>query len=149
LLLVDGLKIENDNSASIIVEVDYEEKNDFTGLFVKLKQAYSDYSISVREYTANSSTTGAYTNAYKSKTYPNNLVALTVTVSKGSDKQIYGLKFRVGEVFREERLYLEFGTAPLASDMSLAFQNGPYDEIKSITTGLTGSNSLTDNVSII
>ena len=149
LLFIEGLKIENDNLASIIVEVDYEEKNDFTGLFVKLKQAYSDYAISVREYRTGSSSTGTYTNAYKSKTYPNNLIALTVTLSKGTDKQIYGLKFRSGEVVREERLYLEFGTAPLANDMSLAFQNGPYDGIKSITTGLTGGDSLTDNVSII
>lgn len=97
MLFADGLEIENDNLASIKAEVDYTKADEFTGLFLKLKKTYSDYAISVREYTAKGSTSAAYTDAYKTKKYPNNLVAITVTVSKDYEKQIYGFKFKKGE----------------------------------------------------
>lgn len=151
ILTVAGIMIETDTLAAITAEVDYREINEYTGLFVKLTQAYNDYAINVREYTASGSTTSVYANSHKTKKYPNNLVAVTVTVSKGTDKQIFGFKFTetTEPPEYEEKLYLEFGAAALANTMNLSFKNGPYDEIKSITTGLSGGGSLSDNVSII
>lgn len=94
MLFAEGLEIENDSLASIKAELVFTKQDEFTGVFLKLKQAYSGYTISVREYTAKGSTIATYSDTHKTKKYPNNLVALTVTVSKDGEKQIFGVKFQ-------------------------------------------------------
>lgn len=97
LLFTEGLEIENDNLASIKAEVDYTKTDEFTGLFLKLKQSYSGYTVIVREYTASGSTSNPYSDSYKTKKYPNNTLALSVTVSKDGEQQIFGFKFKKGD----------------------------------------------------
>lgn len=148
-LLDEGIEVEKDELASINTEIEYAAKTEFTGLFLKLKSTYSDYTISIKEYTKSGSTVHQYTDAYKSKELPGNLTALTITVSKGDEKQLFGVKFVKKEGAEPvERLYLEFGTCSLADTMTLTFENGPYDEIKSIATGFTGYGFLTSDITI-
>lgn len=92
-LYLDGVVIEKDDLASIKAEIFYTKDDEFTGLFLKLNELYKDFAISVKEYTSSGSTVHQYADSYKTKKFPGALKAISITISKGTEKQILGIKF--------------------------------------------------------
>jgi len=93
-LSLDGIQIESPNTANIIAEINYEKTDEFKGLILALKEDYNDASISVTNQN------GTPINYNNSTVLPNTNTSLIVTVTKGQEKQYYGLKFN--EVLPEE-----------------------------------------------
>ena len=150
-LLDEGIEVDKDELAAINTEIEYAEADEFTGLFLKLKKAYSDYEISIKEYTASGSATNLYTDAYKTKKLPGNLVALSVTVSKSTEKQIFAVKFKKTDSPEDNDYLAEFriGTEdvlPIASEETQAvidFIHGNTTEVVPAANLEAGENEYT------
>lgn len=155
------------NQAPVVASASHTTPENLTGLFARLKETYSNYSLTVMDYqddgVSNAFSVSDYSSGMTAWKYPQNekgsrSVVLVMTeepftnLNAGNvdDKFIvaFGVSVELGVLQTEERLYLEFGTVNLAEQMELILKNGPYDEIKSITTGLTSEATASTEITI-
>ncbi|KGR88397.1 hypothetical protein [Lysinibacillus odysseyi] len=143
-LAMEGVQIESPNSADILAEIEYSKEAEFTGLFLSLKEEYKDATITVKNQS------GASINYNAPTVLPNGNTAIIVTLTKGQEKQYYGVKFNYTKQYREDQYRIEFATCPLSNDMSYQFDNvDGYDEVKSITTGVIGDTGLSTPIILV
>ena len=155
------------NATDVIATAFHTTAEQLTGLFARLKGDYSDYNLTVMDYRDNGTdgtfAVSGYSTATTSWKYPEDengsrSVVLVITEEPFSNLNAdnvdekfimaFGVNVEIGEPETVEKLYLEYGTCALADEMTLTFENGPYDEIKSVTTGLTGDSATSLDVTI-
>ncbi|MFF5994789.1 phage tail protein [Lysinibacillus sp. KU-BSD001] len=143
----------------------YTNIEQLTGLFAQLKTEYKNRYLTLFDHSNGTMKVVDYSATAQLWKYPATLEGsrsfviviteepfsnINATNVKNKFLAAFGAKVEIDttEPITEEKLYLEFGTVNLADQMQLVLKNGPYDEIKSITTGLTSDAEITTDVTI-
>lgn len=156
---VDMLSIATDERYNVINNSGDAASSNFyytddalNGLHIRLKPDYSNYHITVFHHVNGDLYVESYNEDMRSwgigtsddrgdsiiiaitSIHPNDITSDNI---EESTLMALGVNIIIEEGANGAGTYLEYGFAPLADQMTLYFENGPYDDVISITTGIT------------
>ncbi len=160
-IYLDGLNITNGGEGAELSI--YEKVNSIT---IKVKEAYKDYvkAVSIYNaegiivYTRGSSHFDKNGQVVIKKEFPlteRGSIKIAVMHPETKVKQSFLIGVSIGsELYPDtgamEEYFMEFGTCPLAEQMTYTFENTDgYDAVKSISTGLIGNEAIRGTVTLV